>query len=70
MIALDDCVNMVSPYQTGFNLTLKSEDFNYDEQEISNYNITIEDNDEGKGEDNNAFVGGGGGGGDVLELRL
>ena len=47
VIALEDNVNMESPYSSGFNLTLESEDMNYDGQELPDFNVTVEDNDEG-----------------------
>ena len=36
-----------SPYPASFNLSLSSEDFNYDEEAVPDFNVTLEDNDEG-----------------------
>ena len=47
VIALEDEVNMESPYNSGFDLTLESVDKNYDGQTVPDFKITIEDNDEG-----------------------
>ena len=47
MVAIDDEINMASPYRSGFNLTLVSEDKNYGGQLLPNFNITVEDNDHG-----------------------
>lgn len=47
VLAFEDEVNMESPYSSGFNLTLESEDKNYDGQSVPDFNVTIEDNDEG-----------------------
>ena len=48
MIAVDDDSNMASPYGSGFNLTLVSEDKNYGGQPLPDFNVTVEDNDHGK----------------------
>ena len=47
MLALEDEVNMESPYNSGFNLTLESEDKNFDGQSVPDFMVTVEDNDEG-----------------------
>ena len=47
VLAFEDEVDMESPYSSGFNLTLESEDKNYDGQSVPDFNVTIEDNDEG-----------------------
>ena len=47
VIALEDEVNMESPYNSGFDLTLESVDKNYDGQIVPDFKVTIEDNDEG-----------------------
>lgn len=45
--AIEDAVNMDSPYPASFNMSLESADTNYNEQYVPDYNVTIEDNDEG-----------------------
>lgn len=46
--ALEDSINALdSPYPVAFQMTLTSHDFNYDQQAVPNYNLTVEDNDEG-----------------------
>lgn len=47
VLALEDEVNMESPYNSGFNLTLESEDKNFDGQSVPDFTVTVEDNDEG-----------------------
>lgn len=47
VVAIDDEVNMASPYRSGFNLTLVSDDKNYGGQLLPDFNITVEDNDAG-----------------------
>ena len=47
MLALEDGVNMESPYSSGFNMTLESEDKNFDGQSVPDFKVTVEDNDEG-----------------------
>lgn len=47
VVAIEDEINMASPYRSGFNLTLVSEDKNYGGQLLPDFNITVEDNDQG-----------------------
>ena len=47
MLALEDEVNLESPYNSGFNVTLESEDKNFDGQSVPDFEVTVEDNDEG-----------------------
>ena len=47
VLALEDETNMESPYSSGFDVTLESEDENYDGQSVPEFNVTVEDNDEG-----------------------
>ena len=47
MLALEDGVKMESPYNSGFNMTLESEDKNFDGQSVPDFKVTVEDNDEG-----------------------
>ena len=47
MLALEDKVNIESPYNSGFNMTLESEDKNFDGQSVPDFKVTVEDNDEG-----------------------
>ena len=47
VLALEDEENMESPYSSGFDVTLESEDENYDGQSVPEFNVTVEDNDEG-----------------------
>ena len=45
--SLSSLPNRLSPYLASFNLSLSSEDFNYDEEPVPDFNVTLEDNDEG-----------------------
>lgn len=47
VLALEDEVNLESPYNSGFNVTLESEDKNFDGQSVPDFEVTVEDNDEG-----------------------
>jgi hypothetical protein len=47
VLALEDEVNIESPYNSGFNMTLESEDMNFDGQSVPDFEVTVEDNDEG-----------------------
>ena len=47
LYAIEDAMNLDSPYPASFNMSLESYDANFHEQHVPNYNITIEDNDEG-----------------------
>lgn len=44
---ISSCSLRASPYASGFNLSLVSEDFNYNEVPLPDFNVTLEDNDEG-----------------------
>lgn len=46
--AVEDTSNRPSPYPASFNMSVSSTDMNYDGQPIRDYNVTIEDNDNGK----------------------
>ncbi len=48
VVAIDDSVNMASTYRSGFNLTLLSNDKNYGGIILPDFNVTIEDNDNGE----------------------
>ena len=48
ILAFEDDINLASPYNSGFNLTLESEDMNYDGQIVPDFEVTVEDNDEGE----------------------
>ncbi len=48
LVAINDDVNMASPYGSGFNVTLVSEDKNYGGFLLPDFNVTIEDNDNGE----------------------
>lgn len=45
--ALEDTVNFPSPYPASFNMSLSSIDNNFNEYPLPNFNLTVEDNDEG-----------------------
>lgn len=47
MIAVEDDKNRDSTYRTGFKMALESEDGNYNGQNLPDFNVTVEDNDEG-----------------------
>ena len=49
IIALEDQVNLETPYQSGIKLVVASEDSNYDRAQLPDLNVTLEDNDDGKG---------------------
>jgi len=49
IVALEDQVNLETPYQSGVQLVLASEDSNYNLAQLPDLNVTLEDNDEGKG---------------------
>ena len=44
----DDEINSVSPYMASFNMSLMSLDSNYDGADVDDFQVTVEDNDEGK----------------------
>lgn len=46
--AVEDTANIASPYPAAFNMTLSSQDTNYDGSSVPDFNVTVEDNDEGK----------------------
>ena len=46
--ALEDTANLQSPYPASFNMSLSSQDRNYNGSSVPEFNITVEDNDEGK----------------------
>ena len=46
--AVEDDLNIVSPYSSAFSIGLASNDANFDEEPVPNFNLTIEDNDDGK----------------------
>ena len=46
--AVDDSANIPSPYPAAFNMTLSSEDMNYNGASLPDFNLTVEDNDEGR----------------------
>ena len=46
--AVDDSANFPSPYPAAFNMALSSKDMNYDGASLPDFNLTVEDNDEGK----------------------
>ncbi len=48
VIAIDDSVHMASTYRSGFNLTLLSDDKNYGGITLPDFNVTINDNDNGE----------------------
>ena len=45
--AIEDNLDLMSPYSASFNMSLSSEDFNYNEQYVPDFSLTVEDNDEG-----------------------
>ena len=45
--ALEDSINAPSPYSASFNTTVSSVDMNFDQVPVPDYNLTVEDNDEG-----------------------
>ena len=45
--ALEDSINAPSPYPASFNMTVSSGDMNFDRVPVPDYNLTVEDNDEG-----------------------
>ena len=45
--AIEDNLDLTSPYSASFNMSLSSEDFNYNEQSVPDFSLTVEDNDEG-----------------------
>ena len=45
--ALEDHINLASPYSASFNMSLSSADFNFDRKRVPDVTLTIEDNDEG-----------------------
>ena len=47
VIALEDPVNRDDVYGSGFKLALDSEDMNYDGRDLPDFEVLIEDNDEG-----------------------
>ena len=47
VLALEDEVNMESPYNSGFNMSLESVDKNFDGQSVPDFKVTVEDNDKG-----------------------
>ena len=49
MFAREDEVNTESPYMASFNMSLVSMDDNYDGADVDDFNVTVEDNDEGEG---------------------
>ena len=46
--ATEDDTNIISPYMASFNMSLTSLDENYDGAEIDDFNVTVEDNDDGE----------------------
>ena len=49
VFATEDDINaVISPYSASFNLSLTSRDYNYDGADIDDYEVTVEDNDDGK----------------------
>ena len=49
VFATEDDINAIlSPYSASFNLSLTSRDYNYDGADIDDYEVTVEDNDDGK----------------------
>ena len=46
--ATEDDTNIFSPYMASFNMSLTSLDENYDGAEIDDFNVTVEDNDDGE----------------------
>ena len=51
VFAVEDSLNLPSPYPASFNMSLSSQDNNFNEYPVPNYDLTVEDNDEGKRED-------------------
>ena len=49
VFAREDEVNTESPYMASFNMSLVSMDDNYDGADVDDFNVTVEDNDEGEG---------------------
>jgi hypothetical protein len=47
VIAVEDGVNRGSTYETGFKLALDSEDMNYNQRDLPDLEVSVEDNDEG-----------------------
>lgn len=47
VIALEDSVNRDDVYGSGFKLALDSEDMNYNERDLPDFEVSVEDNDEG-----------------------
>lgn len=45
--ALDDRVNRDSPYPASFNMSLASQDINFNEYPVPDFDLTVEDNDYG-----------------------
>ena len=45
--ALEDTVNLPSPYPASFNMSLSSADNNFNQYPVPDFNVTVEDNDEG-----------------------
>lgn len=46
--AVEDTLNEPSPYSASFNMSLSSGDKNFNHAPVPNYNLTVEDNDEGR----------------------
>ena len=47
--ATDDEINaVISPYMASFNMSLTSRDDNYDGADVEDFDVTVEDNDDGK----------------------
>ena len=47
IIAFEDSANLETPYQSPIQLVLRSEDQNYNQAQLPDFNVTVEDNDEG-----------------------
>ena len=48
MYATEDDINTDSPYLVSFNMSLTSLDTNYDGADVEDYDVTVEDNDDGE----------------------
>ena len=46
--ALDDNVNRASPYPASFNVSLVSQDMNFNDYPVPDFDLTVEDDDDGK----------------------